>query len=723
MSFVDATHGWVAGYDEVRSTTDGGVTWTRRELTSFYDILSISFVSRQVGFIAPNSVTIGVQVTRDGGSTWTSCLSEYTNDLDYTDANTIYTLKTNGTVLKSTNQGSSWNSIGAGLSSGMKGINFVNATTGFAWSGNGLNGKVYRTTNAGLLWSLVYDNPMVDINSVILTPGGRYLAVGTGGMIISSTNATSWSIVHAGAIGGALRRVDFTGNLNGFAAGDRGSLIRTVDGGINWTPVDLGTREDLAGLDFVDARTGFLAGDGNVLFKTVNGGDTWQQSNSGLVAPDLWQLDAWDANRVYAGCNNGVFMTTNGGTTWTQTAHTGIAYTLFLTGPQTILAGGISQFLFSTNSGSTWSNKPTPRTFFSMFFKTAEQGFIGDHWGRVQKTTDQGATWQQVYNCGKAIWDMTFINDTVGYFVADQGFIGKTIDGGNNWFQAESGTVRDLRGISFTPDGTGFIVGQDGIILRKAAIPTYTIEFQVTSSGGQPINDAVVSINDAPYPAGTYTIQGLIAGSYTYKVSGAGYLSVAGTIELTDDELIPVILEPGLDAPVALPATEVTGSGFVANWEGVIAADSYLLYVSADGFVTHISGYNGVEVNGLSQEVTGINPAIDHQYRLKCVSMFGESAYSNTIIVPASTGIETPEVEPVNVYPNPASDWLRIETGNRTPARIELFDAFGRLVMAHSSVQASGTGYSLDIRQLSPGAYRMRLVCGKQVIIKSILVR
>jgi hypothetical protein len=103
--------------------------------------------------------------------------------------------------------------------------------------------------------------------------------------------------------------------------------------------------------------------------------------------------------------------------------------------------------------------------------------------------------------------------------------------------------------------------------------------------------------------------------------------------------------------------------------------------------------------------------------------MFGESAYSNTIFVPASTGIETRDAETVNVYPNPASEWLMIETVNRMPARIELFDAFGRRVMAGADLQANGTGYALDVRPLSPGVYRMRLVCGKQVIVKSILVR
>lgn len=724
MFFLDAQHGWVAGYDQFFSTADGGSTWTTHQLQNFYDVLSIVFLTPSIGFMTPNNASIGVQKTTDGGLTWKATLDQYTNELDFTDVNTIYTLKSNspGMVYKTTDQGTNWLSVSTGLTGSLKAINFITSSLGFVWSRDPHFGRIFRTTNAGQEWTKTFDDPIVDINEVVAAPGGKIFAVGTGGMILSSNDGNQWNVVHAGPIRGTLRRVAFTGNLNGFAVGNNGSMIKTVDGGINWIPVDVGTRQNLAGLEFVNSQTGFVAGDGSTMYKTVNGGVTWTSVNTGLNTPELRQIAVLDEQNVFAGSNNGIFVTKNGGSSWSQTPYTSIAYTIFLIDPDTLLAAEIQKFSYSYNGGATWNEKSLPRTFFSMYFKSARNGIIGDSWGRVYKTTDGFENKEQKHNCGQAVYDMTFINDTVGYFVADNGYVGKTTDGGESWFQVESNTLRNLKSIFFTPDGTGFIVGKDGLILRKAAVATFSLEFKISDEGGHPLSDAIVSINNSTYPSGVYKIGGLIAGTYRYKISKAGYLSEVGTIEITSDKMVQIILESGLDAPVALDATAVSNEGFIANWEVVTAADSYLLYVSDDSFDSHLDGYNGLEVPGPSHTLTGLEAGVDYYYRLKSKNESGLSAYSNSILVANVLGVDTREIVPITIYPNPAKDVLRISIDNLSPKKLDLFDSFGRLVISESGFRRAGSGYEVDISRLQSGIYLMRLVAGKKIVVKKVVV-
>jgi photosystem II stability/assembly factor-like uncharacterized protein len=724
MFFLDASHGWIASYDRIFSTNDGGSTWSPHDLVNFYDILSIVFVTPTKGYLTPNNASIGVQMTTDGGSTWHSTLSMFATDLDYTDENTVYALKSNspGLVYKTTDSGTNWTNKSTGLSGSLKGINFVSATTGFVWSRDPHFGKIFRTSNAGEQWSAVYDNPAMDINSVTSTPGGQIVAVGAGGMIMKSTNGTEWETVHMGTISGGLRRVAFMNNLSGFAVGDKGCILKTTDGGINWVPLNLGIQQNLTGLSFVNEQVGFLAGDGSTLYKTINGGTTWTSSNNGLDASEVRQIIAWDSQRVYVGSNNGIYVTKNGGNTWSPTSYTSIAYTIFLIDADTILASDIVKFRYSYDGALTWNEKSVPRTFFSMYFAKTGKGVIGDSWGRIHKTNNNGQDWEQKFNCNSAVYDMTFINDTVGYFVADNGYIGKTTDGGESWLQVESGTIRNLKSIFFTPDGTGFIVGKDGLILRKAAVSTYSLDFYISDDSGNQVNDVVISVNGFVYPAGITSISGLIAGTYNYVISKSGFKPYTGSVDLSSDTIEDIILSADLDAPTVLAPTSVSALGFTANWEGVTAAESYLLYVSADNFATHLPGYDGLAVTGTNLDVTISNPAVDYYYRLKSKNSFGRSSYSNTVFVSMGTGIENLAEAPFTFYPNPATNLIVISTEGFVPEEIDILNIYGSLILRRSDFRQTGTKSVLDVSTLKSGVYYIRLLISNKFVVKKMIV-
>ena len=73
----------------------------------------------------------------------------------------------------------------------------------------------------------------------------------------------------------------------------------------------------------------------------------------------------------------------------------------------------------------------------------------------------------------------------------------------------------------------------------------------------------------------------------------------------------------------------------------------------------------------------------------------------------------------VRIHPNPApGPHVEIVTQSRSPKEIAVFDIFGKAVL-HRRIQ----GNTLDIRELSPGVYMVRIVQAGQSTTKKLIVR
>ena len=91
------------------------------------------------------------------------------------------------------------------------------------------------------------------------------------------------------------------------------------------------------------------------------------------------------------------------------------------------------------------------------------------------------------------------------------------------------------------------------------------------------------------------------------------------------------------DAPIAINATNISNNGFTANWNAVPGITNYLLYVSRDNFPAdppnNIPGYDGKEVTGTSDNVTGLNSGTIYYYVVKAKNGSRISSISNYIMV------------------------------------------------------------------------------------------
>lgn len=84
-------------------------------------------------------------------------------------------------------------------------------------------------------------------------------------------------------------------------------------------------------------------------------------------------------------------------------------------------------------------------------------------------------------------------------------------------------------------------------------------------------------------------------------------------------------------APTANAATNVTSTGFTANWSSVPSAASYRLDVStSSSFTSYVSGYQDLNVgNVTSRSVSGLNRNTNYYYRVRAYNIGGTSGNSN----------------------------------------------------------------------------------------------
>ena len=106
-------------------------------------------------------------------------------------------------------------------------------------------------------------------------------------------------------------------------------------------------------------------------------------------------------------------------------------------------------------------------SLFNVVFLNDSMGWAVGKFGKIAATSDGGKTWEaQKSGTDNALRDIFFINQNRGWAVGDLGTLISTLDGGQSWTAQQSGTKKHLRDISFTDELTGWVVGEQGTVLH-----------------------------------------------------------------------------------------------------------------------------------------------------------------------------------------------------------------------------------------------------------------
>jgi photosystem II stability/assembly factor-like uncharacterized protein len=327
-------------------------------------------------------------------------------------------------------------------------------------------------------------------------------------VLLVSSLAAQWEPQASGTTA-ELRGLSVLSPTVAWASGQRGTVLRTADGGAHWSTHTVSGAEklDLRAIESTSPKTAFAIGigDSSRIFRTTDGGATW--SLRLILTQKGTFLDAirfWDAQHGIAMSDpvNGHFYlvtTSDGGNTWNEVptdrmpaalpnegafAASGSCLTVMGKSDVWFVTGGATtaRVFHSSDRGRSWTVSDSPlraggaaRGVFSIAFRDTRNGVIagGDYekpalGGRnLALTHDAGVTWTLVDSASSPHGyrsAVSFVPGTSGRRLLAVGISGsdRSDDGGSTWVPVDTigyNSVQVARGFAFA-------VGPKGRVAR-----------------------------------------------------------------------------------------------------------------------------------------------------------------------------------------------------------------------------------------------------------------
>lgn len=238
--------------------TTGKIEVTAEQKWRLHDnLMGLSFCNDDLNGWAVGHYGTIVHST-DGGTTWEYQRSGVPTDLISVWAKTpesAWAVGNQGVVLHTVDGGKNWKKVSIGRKDLFNDICFLSATDGWIVGEFSL---ILQTTDGGTTWQRVYggepppiDFSKVDKNTRLEDDFGIEEEVYT------------------------LNSIYFSDGQHGWAAGEMGLIVATVDGGTTWAKQPSGTERSLTDVEFFDNSLGFAVGLDGTIIKTLDGGASW----------------------------------------------------------------------------------------------------------------------------------------------------------------------------------------------------------------------------------------------------------------------------------------------------------------------------------------------------------------------------------------------------------------------------------------------------------------
>jgi photosystem II stability/assembly factor-like uncharacterized protein len=512
--FSDRNNGWAAGRAcKLYHTTNGGLTWSKiknlpldEQTKPLADFVAMQFVNAQVGFILASHINVKpeaslqkILVTTDGGATWTlKDLPEYNElnpnalfALSFVDDKTGMVAGSGGYVYATADGGDSWVERKAPTQDNVEIQCIVLNSAENAWASTSI-GEVLHTTDGGQNWQFIETPKEIFLNSLLLTGGAPFLALGDIGYNVASTDGgQSWTTLAEGGLWARMWSIAFRSADSGWVVGDQGAAYFTADGGASWTKKDLSSTDTLLLVRFVSTDEGWILGKGS-LFHTLDGGGNWSPVSL-PTTEELTNFFFLNTSTGWVVGRNGVILKTgDGGQSWSiQSSGTdgSINDVHFINEQEgwaalTETDGSNHQgfVLRSADGGKTWEKLPffaeyKEAALVDIHFFSATEGFANGTASQgeggmegIFKTTDGGVSWKffPPYPFPtKVLYTVHFIGGRKMLITGDLGMLYRSGDGGENWQILPRPTSSDaIADVSFIDSNTGWLLTSMGAVLK-----------------------------------------------------------------------------------------------------------------------------------------------------------------------------------------------------------------------------------------------------------------
>lgn len=228
---------------------------------------------------------------------------------------TIWVAGNNGKVIRSDDNGNSWNVQDTPVQAHLQDLAAWDAQRAVAV---GNQGVVIVTKDGGKTWKEIHAPTSSVANKLMrvrILPNGNAWAVGEmGAVLLSRDYGESWERkAKEEDIGWS--DIVFTDSKNGWVVGETGRMLHTTDGGTKWTLIKSPSESSLMAIGFRDGANGVTVGLEGVVLRTNNGGKNWILEAK-VTKEQLCDV-AWDGKAWRAVGTKGVLLTgDSSGTGW-----------------------------------------------------------------------------------------------------------------------------------------------------------------------------------------------------------------------------------------------------------------------------------------------------------------------------------------------------------------------------------------------------------------------
>ena len=244
--------------------------------------------------------------------------------------------------------------------------------------------------------------------------------------------AATWRWLSPLPQGNQFTGLAFPTTRSGWAVGTHGTVQRTTDGGLNWTPQPVPTVADLFGVAAANVDRVWAVGAGGTILRTVDDDMSWAAQYSGTTR-DLFAVCAVSTLNVWA-------------------------------------VGERGTILHTVDAGRTWAASPTTSSepLFGVAFADRHHGVVSGGRGTLLFTRDGGKSWKRRRSyIPAALFSVAMLKDGRAAAAGEGGAVVTSADRGWTWRLCRTGTKDTLRAVRLLPSGRLWASGEHDVVLSR----------------------------------------------------------------------------------------------------------------------------------------------------------------------------------------------------------------------------------------------------------------
>lgn len=428
------------------------------------------FLATQSGNIICGTFLGGLYSTANKGANWTHLEASVSNNARnyFSKVKDGVYLASGWGILKSTDDGETWNSIGLENDWFMSVVSFNDSI----YIAGGVAPKTFRTSNGGITWTQLFNDsiPSGTVYSLKVKDGVIYY-VGWNRVYKSLDSGVNWIKITPTDHYTTYYDLTMTDDNILFCATDDSTskIYKSSDFGETWTASGNGITADyVRKLEIVNNK--LIAGTPTGIYVSNDYGDSWTLQADYFASGNIRALRVIE-NDIYAGTYfGGAYKSTDNGENWIE-INSGLdacSVRNFFTANNSFYAftgyGGIS---YTTIDENSWTIKIRNSSFSNVDFASTGYMFGSTSMHGVMRSTNDGHFWEFVNNglTDTAISKILVNEQDVVFAFTASGKLFRSTNFGDQWVELMNSPYKKFLNILFTENNSLLAYDSENIFI------------------------------------------------------------------------------------------------------------------------------------------------------------------------------------------------------------------------------------------------------------------